>query len=687
MRLDYLELCGFRGFRERQRVDFGPGFTVICGRNGVGKSTLCDAVEFALTGQIDKYLVDKAARESLDDYVWWRGEGQPEAHFVTVGFRADDGSGFAVTRSRETGADRDAARIEALLCVPGAKPERALQQVCRTSIIRDEWIAALSLDLTETQRFELVRAALGAIEGPDYAAKAREVMSSAEGAHNTAAHAYEEARARLTAALTDLEETRDVALQAGDIAAALSSLDGLTPAGGQDLGSRVAAARQALARRRLSLGEMGGVADEVRAVTALRDTVAGPDFRAGRDAAAVAAAEAEAAVREARQALEAAEARLHREQETDALAASLAILVDHGSRVGLHDDRCPLCRAPQGASEFETGLAAARERLAARRSGVPEARAEVAAARTRNEAAAETLREAEAAVLRFAAAETELSAREEALSAELARRSLDGKLAHDAGALDEAVQAERSRLIDLERSILTLEASQAVERVTDLEAHLEALRVEADAAADRLARARAAVTAARTLDRTVRRTNAEIIDERLAVISPLLNELYQRLRPHSEWRTIDYGIRGDVKRFLSLRVGNGLNPQFVFSSGQRRAAGLAFLLSVHLSRPWCTWRTLMLDDPVQHIDDFRALHLVEVLSALQRSGRQIVCAVEDPSLAELLCRRLISEPTSPGRRHDLDLVSGGGASITRSTDIAPAMAGVLGRTRDLSAAG
>ncbi len=63
MRLDYLELCGFRGFRERQRVDFGPGFTVICGRNGVGKSTLCDAVEFALTGQIDKYLVSDFARQ------------------------------------------------------------------------------------------------------------------------------------------------------------------------------------------------------------------------------------------------------------------------------------------------------------------------------------------------------------------------------------------------------------------------------------------------------------------------------------------------------------------------------------------------------------------------------------------------------------------------------------------------
>ena len=274
MRLDYLELCGFRGFLERQRVDFGTGFTVICGRNGVGKSTLCDAVEFALTGQIDKYLVDKAAKESLDDYVWWRGEGHPEAHFVTVGFRADDGSGFAVTRSRETGADRDAARIEAMLCVPGAKPERALQQVCRTSIIRDEWIAALSLDLTETQRFEFVRAALGAIEGPDYAAKAREALSSAEAVHNAAAQAYEEARARLTAALTDLEQIRDVALQAGDVAAVLATLDELTPGAGPDLGARVAAARKTLARRRSNLGEMGWVADEARAVAARQDVAA-----------------------------------------------------------------------------------------------------------------------------------------------------------------------------------------------------------------------------------------------------------------------------------------------------------------------------------------------------------------------------------------------------------------------------
>ena len=59
MKLDFVEVCGFRGFRDKLRVTFGSGFTVITGRNGVGKSTLFDAVEYALTGTIDKYTVEK----------------------------------------------------------------------------------------------------------------------------------------------------------------------------------------------------------------------------------------------------------------------------------------------------------------------------------------------------------------------------------------------------------------------------------------------------------------------------------------------------------------------------------------------------------------------------------------------------------------------------------------------------
>lgn len=75
MKLDFIEVSGFRGFRDKVRIEFGGGFTVISGRNGVGKSAICDAIEFALTGQIGKYTVESAAKENASDYYWWRGTG------------------------------------------------------------------------------------------------------------------------------------------------------------------------------------------------------------------------------------------------------------------------------------------------------------------------------------------------------------------------------------------------------------------------------------------------------------------------------------------------------------------------------------------------------------------------------------------------------------------------------------
>jgi hypothetical protein len=36
----------------------------------------------------------------------------------------------------------------------------------------------------------------------------------------------------------------------------------------------------------------------------------------------------------------------------------------------------------------------------------------------------------------------------------------------------------------------------------------------------------------------------------------------------------------------------------------------------------------LLDDPVQHVDDFRTAHLAEVLAQLCASGRQVICAVK-----------------------------------------------------------
>ena len=152
---------------------------------------------------------------------------------------------------------------------------------------------------------------------------------------------------------------------------------------------------------------------------------------------------------------------------------------------------------------------------------------------------------------------------------------------------------------------------------------------------------------------------------------PLLKELYRRLRPHADWQDIKSDFGGKVRASLNFTVGAGFNVQFLFSSGQRRAAGLAFLLAIHMSRRWCKLQSLLLDDPVQHIDDYRALNLVEVLAAIRRTGRQVIIAVENSSLADLLCRRLRSSTGEIGRRFEMHAAKTGTAEIASIQDIYP----------------
>lgn len=686
MKLDFVEVCGFRGFRDKLRVSFGSGFTVITGRNGVGKSTLFDAVEYALTGSIDKYTVEKAAKESLSDYMWWRGAGTADAYYVTASFKGDAGEVFTITRSRESGADKTDAEIEAVLC-RNVRPDDALRQLCRTSIIRDEWIAALSVDLSETERFELVRGALGLGQRSDFGAKAKEVLNATQAVHASRLAAYEEARNQLTRALMLLAEAKEAIARTGDAFAAMQALAVATPDAPQELVARLAAGRAALTSGRARLGAIGEAIYLGREVIASRRALETPDAVAKRIEAQQRLAEAARLKEDAERVAEEAIKVLELEERGNDIAASLAAIIEHGERLGLHDAHCPLCAAERTGEEYAAGLLLARQRMQVFASGVAAARQKATAAR---EAAVRSSADFNQACTAWEEMKSELArqaAREEAHIEIFERNSLDFRLAQDPDGLEQYLNSERDRLIDLERALLTLEISQSVAKTASLEEEVVMLRKAAETAAAAVESSEKALAVAKTMDRGVRSISGEIMDERLAQISPLLNELYQRLRPHFDWRSIEYSIRGDVRRFLSLKVGDGLNPQFVFSSGQRRAAGLAFLLSVHLARAWTPWRTLLMDDPVQHIDDFRALNLIEVLASLRLGGRQVVCAVEDEALAELLCRRLLSTSESIGRRYDLDIGPNGATMVMLETEVPPMPTGVLRSRSAIQAVG
>src|SRR6266567_9311360 len=99
MRLAFIKAAGFRGIKDALEIRLPAAFAVITGRNGSGKSTLCDALEFALTGTLERYAAAKEDKESINDYLWWRGDGEPISRFVEVGFADESGKKYVLNRS------------------------------------------------------------------------------------------------------------------------------------------------------------------------------------------------------------------------------------------------------------------------------------------------------------------------------------------------------------------------------------------------------------------------------------------------------------------------------------------------------------------------------------------------------------------------------------------------------------
>lgn len=671
MKIGFVEVCGFRGYKEPIRLDFRNSFTVISGRNGVGKSTICDAIEFAITGNIKKYSVETSDKEGPSDYYWWRGKGSAANYFVRIGLIDDDGKLHKVVRTRQDGLlEPSDKELTDLLCTQFGRPDNPLEQLCRTSIIRDEWIAAQSLDLGERQRFDLVSAALGELGSADYGQRARKVKAIADEAFANAETAYETSRVKLSHALSTLSEEQSKARQAGDISTALANIAKYIAGFPDDISEATVAARSYLTTAQRQISALHGAVVEAREIFDEKITLGSEEFLSSKtslireleDCSVKQAAVAER-ISDAKIALEA-------EERSHAVVSALSKIIEGGEALGLQEGSCPLCAAERSQKEFDLGLARAREQ-------VGELGEKLAAARKRIDSLQLEHKNLAAQIALAAEKFASIEHREKLLVDRqgqqiefFAKYSLDFDAAPNPDILEKRLLQTKSNLIEVERNLAKLESSNALARVADKEGAVAELREMASAATVELERRKKAASMAREFDRAVRRTKAEIIDERLAEISPLLVELYQRLRPHSDWRSIEYSIRGDVRRFMSLKVGDKLNPQFIFSSGERRAAGIAFLISIYLSRPWCRLNTLILDDPVQHIDDFRAVHLVELLASLRRDGHQIICSVEDASLATLLTRRLSSTHESPGNRYDLSK-DGSGRVIGHALELAP----------------
>jgi chromosome segregation protein len=676
VKISFVEVAGFRGFKDKARFEFPTGFAVLAGRNGVGKSTVMDAVEFALTGTINKYQVREAKGGGVDEHLWWVGEGTPDEHYVNVGFVDDTGNEMAVSRSRERGANMTTEAIAAAFHKEAATANVSAAAMLSTTLIRDEYISALSLDLPGQARFNAVRDATAGLTGEDFSKRLAGIAAAADDIKTEQARRVKEVESELGRALTSLTEARSAAERQSALTEAQATIAQVEPTISLDQPNALDALRKKIVDRKRDVAEINAAVAKFEQLDVERQYVTSGPAQQELAQAQADLNSADLTLQQRQLALEDARRTVTAESDSDQWAAHMVALLDNGHAIGLVDGHCPLCAASRTEAEFHAAIDAARAALDERVTRLRRAMDAVTAAQQAFDEAARKKNEAETAVTK------QLNRRADLLLA------LDdvAKTFQIVGITPMPRESKAARLLALERqeqiarleqASYILEASGAQERVVMLETRVRQLRLQVDELSDKLTGADRAVDAAKQIQNVAKSVANQLSAEQFETVMPLLKEMYRRLRPHTDWREIDTDFGGTVRASLNFIIGDGHNPQFVFSSGQRRAAGIAFLLAIHLSRPWCALRTLLLDDPVQHIDDYRALNLVEVLSAIRRTGRQIIVAVEDNALADVLCRRLRSDAMDLGRRFDLGTANNGSAIIQKKTDMFPLTKQVL----------
>lgn len=680
MKISFLRIAGFRGIAEEIELPFPSGFLVISGRNGSGKTTICNAIEFALRGEIRAIPGQSDKPEKAQDYLWWRGPHSPKKRSVSLGILKDSGEAIEIVRNPEGTEVTSRSDIESLLCDDLASMEDCLEHLCRTSILRDEELVKTSLDMSELERFDFVQSTLGGAGYSRIENRSDQVHQALKRRLDKAISDYSRAREEVTRLISQISEARLRAVEPEIVAKAESFIQAsleVEPA------AQVEILEQGISTAANMRADLDSLEDYLEKLSRLRgrqqelrtDSFSG-DIEKYRSEIRELEIELEAVT----QNLDEMNHALASYREDHPEATSLANLLDHGRKYELHGAKCPLCGLPISQDDFNAHLDVVAEKISSVSASIGEL------ASNRNMLITE-IEEFESRISELTESLGSALGEEEAIIAEI-RNMRQDKLLAPLEILDnngdillapllEEIEDRRKRIRDLNQALGVIESARAYDQIADLDQELSTAREAADELEREMQRFKDATAEAKNAYDTARRLIREDIDDQLSELRPLLEEIYLRLKPHSDWRKISYQIRGDVRRFLSLDLGEGVNPNYIFSSGQRRIAGLAFLLAVHLSRWWCKLDTLVLDDPVQHIDDFRALHLAETLGAIRRTGRQVVCTVEDRDLADVLCRRLRSSTNEPGLLVELEYRHGRGVRIASKTEIKPVLGNVL----------
>ena len=686
MRVTSLEVSGFRAFSGRTRFDLDGDVVLVVGANGQGKTSLFDAIHWAIIGEISR-LQHPASIVSL-----YSASGEAR---VVVTIAPDDGGSIVVARHsdgqkdsllvtqggqtfRGPGAEHELLRRLWPGGLAASEPRVALRSALERGVYLQQDVVTdfLTAD-TDEERFNSIGELVGAGRATEFQAaleRSRSAWSRATNQQQSETKAAAERLSRLDDQLRQLiEASSTVALSRDDWTAwwaqarhlGVSEFD-LPTGDSHNADGALDVAMSELRAIQLSRERRGERLRELAA--ALREVPLPPfDLNSlGRTAEAATEALESARTTLAESQHRAAEAR-RRQVEMRSARQELQVLAELALRhLGEH---CPVCQQTYDRE-------GTRERLESlRRDMVEDADSPtdipgLAEAAGRVQEMRNALSTAEAALQEAQRLERLRVDRTETIRSGLAELGINIPVDSDAVSVLESDLGENTRHLERLSAIrrrgdslaLALARAGQLARRVELEQEVQQVRRDlADAETALKARRGTGEMVSSMID-SLRDASSELVDGELRRLEPLLQRIYATADPHPEFRVVRllsrmYRGRGRVLAEVEDPVHNHRRdaPSAFLSSSQTNVLAVSVFLALNLGLPTLPLRVAILDDPIQSLDDLNLLGLIDLLKRI-RERRQLMVSTHDSRLGALLERKL--RPVSDSQRTILVELSG-----------------------------
>lgn len=652
----------FRGFRDAQEFDLNASAVIVTGPNGTGKTSFFDAMQWCLVGSIER-LEDLRARRNVEHIVnQYRLSGRASVEMDLV----VRGRTFTIRRTGDHRGSTLEFREDGSESHFGDEAENSLQRAMApsgeltvaaalsTSGLMQQDVMRAVLEAKPADRYRHLSNVLGLGQLEQFEQEVRDVARDAKARADSSRQERESVENTLAAtrARIEVEEQKLLARPQLDslreelfkfartappglvVNLSPDDLVGTVPSG---LLSSLEAASDlidAFERARTQVRSFGQVNNPV-------------DLKAELEAASTLLSAASVSVSERLHALQEAESRNALAEKSSEEMARLA-----AAAIPLLTHVCPVCGQDIDAEHVRQELVA----LSGETDSVVRARKDVDEAKAAVKEAEETEASLSVTVKEFQVRQREWDqyklAADEYDAAVVGLGSAGPFIDFgdpEGEAFGNGLSGAREYLRSVRRRLG--EYVEAIDRATDRTAVERAeseVRRLTEALAVRVERAEAdahRASALKSLEDAALDARVEVTESRFRAVQPLVSDIYSRLDPHPAFKAIEFELDTYYRRGTTSPVvrdpiaGVTADPLMIFSTSQANIAALSYFLAMGWSAGDAALPFVLLDDPIQSMDDVNVLGFADLCRHL-RQDRQLIISTHERRFAGLLERKL-----------------------------------------------